>query len=102
MAIPVTQTNQSTGWAGSRLARIVGHAFASLSLLICLIFWVGFFYAGAAETPLLKFTGLQWLEIDGVGVALSAIAALLRSKLWRVALPVSLLMFFFTMYVMGT
>jgi len=87
---------------GSRIARIAGHTFASLSLLISLIFWVNFFYAGAAETPLLTLTGLQWLEIYGIGVALSAISALLRSKLWRVALPVSLLMFFFTMYVMGT
>jgi hypothetical protein len=63
---------------------------------------MNFFYAGAAETPLLKFTGFQWLEIMGVSVAFAAMAAVLRSKLWRVALAVAFVMFFFTMYVMGT
>lgn len=102
MTIAMAPTNQTTGWMGRRIARITGHVFASLSLLTCLIFWIDFFYVNATETPGLKFTGLQWLEIIGVGVALAAIAAGLQSKLWRVALPVSLLMFFFTMHVMET
>jgi len=63
---------------------------------------MNFFYAGAAEESLLKLTGFQWFKIMSFAVALATIATVLRSKLWRFALPVSLIMFFFVMYVMGT
>jgi len=63
---------------------------------------MNFFYAGAAEEPLLKLTRFQWFKIMSIAVALATIATVLRSKLWRFALPVSLIMFFFVMYVMGT
>jgi hypothetical protein len=76
-----------------------------MSLLACLTFWSGLFYPNPAETPMLNFTALQWLEIMGVGVILAIIAAALRSKLWRLALPVALIMFFlvlYAVYVTGT
>jgi hypothetical protein len=38
----------------------------------------------------------------GVSLVLAILPLLLRSKLWRVALPVALVKFFFTMYVMGS
>jgi hypothetical protein len=64
------------------------------------IFWVDFFNVNATEQPGLPLTNLQWFKIMGFAVALAAMAAVLRSKLWCVALPVSLLMFFFTLCMM--
>jgi hypothetical protein len=81
---------------------MMGHIFALMSLLPCFVFWLDFFYVNAAETPGLPVTGLQWLKIMGIGMLLAGIAAVLHSKLWRIALPVSLVMFFFTMYIVGT
>jgi hypothetical protein len=47
-------------------------------------------------------TGFQWFKFMGVALALAIVGAVLRSKHWKIALPVSAVMFFFTMYVMGT
>lgn len=85
-----------------RTARIIGHVFASMSLVICLVFLIDFFYSSAAEEPLLKFTGFQWFKTMIAAFALALIATVLNSKLWRIALPVTLLMFLFVTYVMGT
>ena len=54
------------------------------------------------RTPLENLTGFQWLKIMAVAVIFAGIPTALRSKLWRLALPVALVMFFFVMYVMGT
>lgn len=82
--------------------RIIGHVAAALSLLCCLSFWILLALPFTWHTFLGSLTGFQWLKIMGASVVLGVIATLLRSKLWRVALPVSLVMFFFTMYVMGS
>ena len=51
---------------------------------------------------LLHLNGFQRFKVMGTAAILAAISAVLRSKLWRVALPVSLVTFFFTMFVMGS
>jgi hypothetical protein len=94
--------NEQTTWWRIGIAKLIGHVLASMSLTICLTFWFGLFYAGIAEKPILNFTGFEWLKIMGFAVALAAIATVFRSKLCYVALPLSLFMFFFTMYVMGS
>jgi hypothetical protein len=85
-----------------RIAGIGGHVLSPISLLVCLMFWIDFFYANAAEEPLLKFTGLEWFKAVCAAVALAGMATALRSRLWRVALPISLTMFLFTMHLMGS
>jgi len=49
-----------------------------------------------------NLTGFQWFKIMGVSLAMAIVAAVLRSKLWKLALPVSVVMFFFIWYVMVT
>jgi hypothetical protein len=94
--------SQVTGWMHTRTAKLAGHVLASVSLLSCLLFWLALLYAGASETVLIDLTGFQWLEIMGIAVIFAFIAAVFRSKLSWVALPIALIMFLFTMYVMGT
>ena len=102
MTPEMTQTGQPLGWRHSRTARIIGHILASISLLPFVSFWMDFFYVNASEEPGLPLSNLQWFKIMGLAVVLAIGAAVLRSKLWRVALPIALVMLFFVMYVMGS
>ena len=81
---------------------MIGHLCAALSLLFCLSFWFDMALYFTTKVILLRFNGFQWFKFMGVAVLLAIVSGLFRSKLWRLALPVSLLMFFFTNYVMGT
>ena len=94
------QTEQPFSWRCSRTARITGHVLALVSLLPFVIYCMDIFYVNASEEPGLVLSAFQWFTIFGIAVALAATATFLRSKLWRLALPISLLMFFFMMYVM--
>jgi|SRR5215472_3274650 len=51
-----------------------------------------------------SLSGWVWLRLQILAVFLAVIAAILDyfSKLWRIALPLSVLMFLLTMYVMGS
>jgi hypothetical protein len=79
-----------------RRRKRIANVFALESLLICATFWMLL----AAQRG--NLTGLQWLGLMGIAVASAVLAAILRSRLWTVALPASIAMFFFVMYVMGT
>jgi hypothetical protein len=81
-------SNEHPIWSRRGLAKVVGHVLALMSLIICLMFWLGMFYTAAAEEPFLNFSGFAWLKIMGFAVALAVIATALRSKLWYGALPV--------------
>jgi hypothetical protein len=86
-------------------------SFAYASLACSLSFWL----AGALsylQTGLhLRLPGLgwvgnllgwQWALFEAFALLLAIVATTLRAKLWRIALPVALLMFLLTMYIMGT
>jgi hypothetical protein len=47
-------------------------------------------------------TGFDIFKITGVGLLLSVISAACRTRISFVAVPVAAVMFFFTMYVMGS
>jgi hypothetical protein len=92
-----------------RLSACFAYASAACSLLLWLA--IGLFYLQAAlhfSLPGWKWVdrlpGWTWPPVELFAVFLSIVAAVLhlQSKLWRIALPVSVLMFLFTMYVMGS
>jgi hypothetical protein len=86
-------------------------AYASLACSLSLWLALGLFYLQGAlhfSLPGWKWfyglPGWTWPPVELFAVILSIVAAVLhlQAKLWRIALPVSVLMFLFTMYVMGS
>ena len=86
-------------------------AYASLACSLSLWFALGLFYLQGAlhfSIPGSKWVaslpGWTWPPIELFAVFLSIVAAALhfQSKLWRIALPVSFLMFLFILYVIRT
>jgi hypothetical protein len=82
--------------------KLVANISAYASLVCALIFWLGFGLSHIPNFPQLNLSPLHWLEVEALGVVLAIVAALLRSRIWPVTLGVSLAMFFFTMYVVGS
>jgi hypothetical protein len=76
--------------------------FAYASLVCSLSFWLGLILSYVPGAPRLDLPGVRWLAIMGVGVVLAGVAAVLRSKLWPLAIPFALGNFFFVMHVMGS
>jgi hypothetical protein len=78
--------------------------FAYASLVCSLLFWLGLILSYAPVAPRLinSIPGGWWLVIEGAGIALAAVAAVLQSKLWRLAVPLALGTFFFIWYVIGS
>jgi hypothetical protein len=86
----------------SKAIKILADGSAYLSLACCVSFWIlaaQYFIWGFSLGGL---TGFQMFKTMGVAVLLATVALVLRSKLWKFALPFALLMFFFTMYTMGS
>ena len=87
----------------SRTANRLGNAAAWASLLCSASLWIAFpigyipVFAGLQHA-----TAFDFFRIMAAGVVLAGIAAVCRVKLWRVAVPVAIVMFFFVMYVMGS
>jgi hypothetical protein len=103
MLDPMTQqSNNPDGAKRSGRQRLVVHALGCSSLLCALAFWIAMVLHYTPGAPKLDLTALQFLSIAGVGIILAVATAALHSKLWRIALPFNLVMFFFVMYVMGT
>lgn len=86
-------------------------SFAYASLACSLSFWL----AGALsylQTGLhltlpglgwvVTLPGWKWALFEAFALLLAIVATALRSKLWPIALPVALLMFLLTMYIMGS
>jgi len=79
-----------------------GHVCAVLSLLVCGLFWLQFLLYLAGRAVFANVTGFLWFRVMAVAVILAVLAAILRSKLWRLAVPAAALMFLFVSYVMGS
>jgi len=101
---PTTDLTDESWETRSTQARFIGDIFTIISLLCYLSFWLaGALYSiGLRKHVLASLTGLQWLKVKGVALAMAIVGALMRSRFWKIALPVSTVMFFFIMYVMGT
>jgi hypothetical protein len=99
--VPTNWSNQGHA-APQTVVKFVGHVFAYGSLLCSAFFWIDFAFYYIPRAPQLNLTGFDWLRIMAVAVILSGAAAACRAKLWKLALPVALAMFFFVLYVMGT
>jgi hypothetical protein len=101
------------GYPDSSWRKRLSASFGFAGLACSLSFWLAFglFYLQRAlhfSLPgwkwIASLPGWTWPPVELLAVFLSVVAAVLHlhSKLWRVALPVSFLMFLFTMYVMGS
>ena len=84
------------------VVKFVGHVFAYGSLLCSAFFWMAFAFHYIPRVPQVNLTGFDWFRIMAVAVILSGAAVACRAKLWKLALPVALAMFFFVLFVMGT
>jgi hypothetical protein len=109
LAIP----EEKRGHPDSRWQKRLSAIFAYASLTCSLSLWLllGLFYLQGAlhfSLPGRKWVdslpGWTWPPVELFAAFLSILSAALHlhSKLWRIALPVSFLMFLLTMYVMGS
>jgi len=89
----------------------LSNGIAYLSLACSLSLWplLGLFYLQASlhfKLPgwdlLAGLTGWQWFIFETFALVLAIVATVLRSRLWRVALPVTFLMFLLSNYIMGS
>jgi hypothetical protein len=87
------------------------NCFAYASLACSRSFWLAAGLDYLQTGPRLRLPGLTWVVtlpgwkwalFEALALLLAIIATALRSKLWRIALPVALLMFLLTMYIMGS
>jgi len=89
--------------AGPRTAvKLAGNALAYGSLLCSAFFWIDFAFHYVPRAPKLNLTGFDWFRVMAVAMILSVASVACRAKLWKLALPVALVMFFLVMYIMGT
>ena len=84
--------------------KLSANHFAYASLVCSLLFWSGLILSYFPGAPKLDLPGMRWLAIQGVGVVLGVVAAVLnfRKKLWVLAVALALVTFFFVMYVVGS
>ena len=93
----------------------ISNGFSCASLACSLAFWLGFalYYllGGLHISPpgwrwVVSLPGWKWALFEGLSLLLAMIATVIGfvvgAKLWRIALPVALLMFLLTMYIMGS
>jgi hypothetical protein len=88
----------------------ISNSFACASLACSLAFWLvfGLYYllGGAARMWVVSLPGWKWVLFEAFSLLLAIIATVIGlmagTKLWRIALPVALLMFLLTMYIMET
>jgi len=66
------------------------------------LFWLGNGLSHMPNFPEFNSSPLHWLGVEALGVVLAILAALLRSRIWPISRAVSLAMFFFTIYVIGS
>jgi hypothetical protein len=98
---PTNSSNAASG-GPNRVVKLAGNTFAYGSLLCSAFFWFDLVFYYIPGAPKSNATGSDWFRIMAAAVVLSGAAAARRVKLWKLALPVALAMFFFVMYVMGT
>jgi hypothetical protein len=77
--------------------------FSAYASLVCVfLFWLGFGLSHMPNFPQFNLSPLHWLGVEALAVVLAILAALLRSRIRPISLAVSLAMFFFTIYVIGS
>lgn len=107
LAIP----EEKRGYPDSRWQKRLSASFAYASLVCSLSLWLDVGLSYLQEVQHLSVPGLRWLtalpgwkwvlfEAFALLLAMVATAIDLRSKLWRIALPLALLMFLLTYYAM--
>jgi len=82
----------------------LANRFAYASLVCSLSIWLGLILS---RVPVLaglmnSLPPVEWLAIEGVGILLAGAAAVGRSKLWPLVVPLAFGNFFFVMYVIGS
>ena len=89
----------------------LSNIFAYASLASALSFWVAgalsFLQLGLHRrvpglTWVFRLPGWKWELVEAFALLLAIAATVLRSKLWRIALPVALVMLLLINYVMAT
>lgn len=94
-----------------QLSNSVAYASLACSLAYCLVFGLYYLLGGLHISPpgwqwVVSLPGWKWALFEAFSFLLAIIAAVIGlavgAKLWRIALPVALLMFLLNMYVMGS
>lgn len=89
----------------------LSNSFAYASISCSLSFWLAYVLgylqtAAHLDVSILRWIdtlpGWKWALFEAFALLLAIVATALGSKLWRIALPVALLMFLLIMYVMAT
>jgi hypothetical protein len=82
----------------------LSNLFAYASFICSFSFWLGLILSRipAVASLINVVPPMSWLVIEGVGIVLAGFSAVSRSKLWPLAIPLSLGSFFFVMYVIGS
>ena len=78
--------------------------FAYASLVCSASFWLGLSLSYFPGAPTIILSGMYWLAIQGTGIALAVISAVLNfeKRLWILAVCLAVVTFFFVMYVVGS
>lgn len=93
----------------------ISNSFSCASLACALAFWLvfGLYYllGGLHISPpgwgwVVSLPGWKWALFEAFSLLLAIIATVIGvvagAKLWRIALPVAILMFLLTMFIMGS
>ena len=79
---------------------LCANVFAYASFIYIAAFWLAM-PLSLVVPRIAMISGPQALQAMVVPVVLAGVSALLGSRLWKIALPLALLMFFFVMYANG-
>lgn len=81
-----------------------GRLFTYASLICTTSFWLGLTLSYFPKAPTINVSGMQWLVVQGIGIALAVISAILNfeRKLWVLAVCLAVVTFFFVMYIVGS
>ena len=79
-------------------------AFAYASLVCSLSFWLCLMLSYFESVVTASLSGGRWLAIQGTGILLAVVAAVLNfeKRLWIFCLGLALVTFLFVMYVIGS
>ena len=76
--------------------------FTYASFLFSLSFWFALILSHVPVVPKINIPGIWGLAIMGLGVVFAGAAAVCRSILWPLTIPLALGSFFFVMFVIGS
>jgi hypothetical protein len=79
-------------------ARVFGYASLGCSLL----FWIGLGLSYFPAAPQLDSTGPFWVGLSAIALVLGVVAAVLRSRVSLIAIPLAVITFLLCLIVMAT